>query len=159
MTHGLFLELVQPLTAFVAGRPIDATLVAALDRRFPAEGSDFGAIERACREAIAAGWMCSQGGAGRRFGRVVEAGEETHGLSVDVVELTDAVGPHHVHPLGEVCMVMPQSPEATFLGTGRGWCVFPPGSDHHPAVAGGTALVMYLLPEGRIEFTGTPAGT
>lgn len=154
MTHGQFLELMQPLTAFISGRPIDDVLVVALDRRFPEHGEDFVHIERACREAIAAGWMCAQGGPGRRFGRVIEPSEETHGLSVDVVELTDVVGPHHVHPLGEVCMVMPQTPDATFMGKGRGWCVFPPGSDHHPTVAAGTAIVLYLLPEGRIEYTG-----
>ena len=34
-----------------------------------------------------------------------------------------------------------------------GWLVCPPGSAHHPTVHGGRALVLYLLPEGRIDFT------
>jgi hypothetical protein len=31
--------------------------------------------------------------------------------------------------------------------------VYPPGSAHRPTVSGGRALVLYLLPEGRIEFS------
>ena len=29
----------------------------------------------------------------------------------------------------------------------------PPGSAHRPTVSNGRALVLYLLPEGRIDFT------
>jgi hypothetical protein len=32
--------------------------------------------------------------------------------------------------------------------------VFEPGSDHCPTVTGGKALVLYFLPDGKIEFTG-----
>jgi hypothetical protein len=38
-------------------------------------------------------------------------------------------------------------------GHGGGWCIYPPGSAHSPTVSGGAALVLYLLPEGKIEFT------
>ena len=31
--------------------------------------------------------------------------------------------------------------------------VYPPGSAHRPTVTQGRALVLYLLPEGRIDFT------
>jgi len=31
--------------------------------------------------------------------------------------------------------------------------VMPPGSAHRPTVAQGRALVLYLLPQGQIEFT------
>ena len=93
------------------------------------------------------------GGKGRRFGRVIEPGPAIAGFSVDVVDLTDIVGPHHRHPNGEICMVMPVSPEARFDGKGAGWKVYPPGSAHRPTVTGGRALVLYLLPAGQIEFT------
>jgi hypothetical protein len=36
-----------------------------------------------------------------------------------------------------------------------GWLVYGPGTAHHPTVAGGRALVLYLLPRGAIEFTRT----
>ena len=147
-------SLLTPVIDSVAGGPLDAGLAARLNERFPPDGEIFGAIERACHEAIEAGWMCSQGGPGRRFGRVIEPSEATSGLSVDVVDLEDIEGPHHRHPTGEICMVMPITDTAEFDGCGKGWCVYEPGSDHRPTVTGGEALVLYMLPEGEIEFTG-----
>jgi hypothetical protein len=154
MTPDAFRELISPVTAVLAGKPVDVRLAGELERAFPPDGEAFRAIEAACHEAIAAGWMCAQGGAGRRFGRIIEPGPATHGFSVDVVDITDFKGPHHRHPTGEICMVMPVTETATFCGNGRGWCVYEPGSAHHPTVADGEALVLYMLPEGRIEFTG-----
>ena len=98
--------------------------------------------------------MCTQGGEGRRFGRVVKPCEATGGLSVDVVDLVDIVWPHHHHPTGEICMVMPVTEGARFDGMARGWCMFEPGSEHRPTGTDGEAIVLYMLPEGRIEFTG-----
>ena len=150
-----FKALLKPVTDLVSGMAIDAKLAAELNRRFPPEGEVFGSIEKACHEAIADGWMCANGEKGRRWGRVIEPGEETGGLSVDVVDLTDLVGSHHSHPGGEVCMVMPVTSEAQFDGTSRGWCVFEPGSGHYPTVTNGEALILYMLPEGKIDYTDT----
>jgi hypothetical protein len=50
-------------------------------------------------------------------------------------------------------MVMPITPNAKFDGTSRGWCVFEPGSAHHPTVSDGEAMVLYMLPDGKIDFT------
>ena len=149
-----FHSLLQPVTSLVAGKPVDNDLADELNHQFPPGGKTFDAIEKACHEAISAGWMCAQGAAGRRFGRVIEPSDETGRLSVDVVDLVDIVGPHHRHPNGEVCMVMPVTAGAQFDGKGRGWCVYEAGSEHHPTVTNGQALVLYMLPEGRIEFTG-----
>ncbi len=154
MTPQEFKKLMIPVARAIAGREVGPALAELLDREFPAEGEAVESIERACRDAIQAGWMCAQGGEGRRFGRVIEPGPETNGLSVDVVDITDYTGPHHVHPKGEICLVLPVTKSARFLGEGRGWCVYGPGSDHRPAVSGGRALVLYLLPNGEIEFTG-----
>jgi len=149
-----FRGLIRPLAESVAEGRLTAELGDELDRRFPPEGEQFRAIESACHQAIAAGWMCAQGSGGRRFGRVIEPGPQTSELSVDVVDLTDIVGPHHRHPNGEICMVMPVTATARFDGKGRGWKVYPPGSAHRPTVTGGRALVLYMLPGGQIEFTG-----
>ncbi len=151
-----FRDLLKPIVDAVANKPLAPELGDELDRRFPPTSPEFKAIEAACHAAISAGWMCTQGGAGRRFGRVIEPGPRTANLSVDVVDLTDIVGPHHRHPTGEICMVMPVTPTARFCGKGAGWKVYPPDSAHHPTVTDGRALVLYMLPEGRIEFT--PAG-
>ncbi|NIR29674.1 MAG: DUF4863 family protein [Gammaproteobacteria bacterium] len=153
MNREEFRRLITPVTEMLAGKAVDGQLAEELNRSFPPEGEAFRAIEAGCHQAIADGWMCARGGAGRRFGRIIEPGPETHGFSVDVVDITDFKGPHHRHPTGEICMVMPVTETATFCGNGRGWCVYEPGSAHHPTVAGGEALVLYMLPEGRIEFT------
>ncbi len=149
-----FQTLLQPVTGQIAGKPVDDNLATELNRRFPAGSDVYEAIEAGCHEAISDGWMCSEGAEGRRFGRVIEPSEETAMLSVDVVDLKDIVGPHHRHPTGEICMVMPVTAGALFDGKGRGWCVYEPGSDHRPTVTNGEALVLYMLPGGSIEFTG-----
>jgi len=149
-----FRSILEPILTVVGERALDDVLERELNADFPAGGEVFEQVEQACREAIEAGWMCAQGGPGRRFGRVVEPGPSTRGLSVDVVDLDDIVGPHHRHPTGEICMIMPLSEGAEFDGRARGWCVYEPGSDHHPTVTGGEALVLYMLPGGEIEYTG-----
>jgi hypothetical protein len=149
-----FRTILKPVTDLVSTREISQALTEELNEAFPPGGETFDSIESACHDAIAAGWMCAQGSEGRRFGRVIEPTAETDRLSVDVVELKDIVGPHHSHPNGEVCMVMPVDEGAKFDGKPRGWCTYDSGSDHHPTVTDGKALVLYLLPEGKIEFTG-----
>ena len=121
--------------------------------RARATPADVAAIARACREAIRDGWMCNREAGGIRYGRVVKPGPSTHGYSVDVVEMDDVVGPHHRHPNGEIDLVMPIDAAARFDGHGAGWVVYGPGSAHSPTVTGGRALVLYLLPQGAIEFT------
>ena len=153
MDQNQFRSLMKPVMSAIAGRAVDQALADDLNRRFAPESETFKAIEAACHEAIRDGWMCSRGSDGRRFGRVIEPSPETHDLSIDVVQLRDIVGPHHAHPTGEVCMTMPVTPGAKFDGQGAGWCVNEPGSAHHPTVTDGEALVLYLLPGGRIEFT------
>jgi len=153
MDRAQFLDLIEPIAGEIAGRAVDEDLASLLNQSFPADGTAFQTLESACHAAIADGWMCAEGGEGRRFGRVIDPGAATHDFSVDVVDIADFTGPHHRHPEGEICMVMPVDEDAEFCGQGRGWCVFPPGSDHHPSVAGGRALVLYLLPGGRIEWT------
>jgi hypothetical protein len=153
MSVDCFQKLLKPVTDFVSSQPVDTALADKLNRRFPQSDQTFITIEAACHKAISDGWMCAQGSQGRRFGRVIEASEETGRLSVDVVDLENIVGPHHRHPTGEICMIMPVTEGARFDGMARGWCVFEPGSDHRPTVTDGEALVLYMLPDGKIDFT------
>jgi hypothetical protein len=120
---------------------------------FPPDGPIFAELEAMCMLGCAQGWLCAREQGGIRFGRPVKPSDETHGFSVDVVEMDNVVGPHHAHPNGEIDMVMPIDPAAEFDGISRGWKVFGPGSAHHPTVSGGKALVLYLLPQGAIAFT------
>ncbi|MGB0749975.1 MAG: DUF4863 family protein [Magnetospiraceae bacterium] len=154
MTPETFKRLMAPVTEAIAGKAVDQALATVLNETFPYGGAAFKEIEAACHQAIDAGWMCAEGGAGRRYGRVIKPEPGTHDLSVDVVQIENFVGPHHEHPNGEICMIMPENEGATFDGMGGGWCVNEPGSAHYPTVDGGSALVLYLLPGGKIWFTG-----
>ncbi len=148
-----FQQLVAPLARYAHGRALDAALQSDLNLKFPPESAAFQSVNRACHAGIAAGWLCNQGDAKRRYGRIFEAGVAMHGFSVDVVDITDLVGNHHRHPTGEIDMIMPVAPQARFDDKGAGWLVYPPGSGHRPSVSGGRALILYLLPEGKIEWT------
>jgi hypothetical protein len=159
MTPERFQDLIASLTASLEGQPLDAALAERLNREHPAGSRVYDAIFDACRQAVAAGWMCHRENDGIRWGRVIKHGAATHGFSVDVVDMKDLAGPHHVHPQGEIDMVMPLLADGTpggdarFDGQGAGWKVYAPGSAHRPTVSGGRALVLYLLPQGAIEFT------
>jgi hypothetical protein len=153
LTPERFQALISRVTDAIAGLPVDKELQALLNQRFPADGDDFRAIAEACSEAVAAGWMCDREHGGIKYGRVIKPGPALKGFSVDVVEMSDVAGPHHVHPNGEIDLIMPLEGDARFDGHGAGWFVYGPGSGHRPTVSGGRAYVLYLLPEGAIEFT------
>ena len=148
-----FRGLVSGITAKIAGKPLDDDLMAELNREFPAGGETFQQLAAACRTGIAEGWLCEREHGGIKFGRPVKPGAETHGFSVDVVEMDDVVGPHHAHPNGEIDMIIPEDEAAVFDGHGEGWLVYGPGTAHKPTVSKGKAIVLYLLPDGAIEFT------
>jgi hypothetical protein len=155
VTPGEFTQLVAGVTSRIAARPLDRALEEQLQGLFPAGGPAFQSLLEACREGVAAGWMCSREAGGIRYGRVVKPSEATHGFSVDVVEMEDVAGPHHRHPNGEIDLIMPLRGPARFDGRGSGWLVYGPGTAHRPTVTGGKAYVLYLLPGGAIEFSTT----
>jgi len=148
-----FQQLVQQVTQYIGDRPLDRSLQNDLNTVFPAGGSVFSDIQAACKTGVAEGWMCQYEGGGIRYGRVIKPAEALSGYSVDVVDMNDLAGPHHRHPKGEIDLIMPIDPGAKFDGQPAGWLVYGPDSAHSPTVTGGRALVLYLLPEGQIEFT------
>jgi hypothetical protein len=105
-------------------------------------------LVRLCDE----GKIANRGAMPVKWGRVSKAVPETLDQSIDVV-LMNGAGPRHRHPSGEVnwCVAVEGAP--TFEGQPPGWVVLPPGSTHVPTVAGGTMLIVYLLPRGEMEFT------
>lgn len=157
MSPNEFQQLIAGVTARLAGRPLDGVLAAWLNREYGADSAAYRALADACRTGVAEGWLCNREGGGIRYGRIFKALPETHGFSVDVVDMQNIAGPHHVHPNGEIDLIMPLTEGATFDGHPAGWCVYEPGSAHRPTVANGQALVLYLLPGGAIEFSRTAA--
>ncbi len=150
-----FQQLIKSVTDTLAERPLDDVLEADLNERFPFGGDTYRRIVMACKEGIDEGWMCKYESGGIRFGRVIKPTDDLDGYSVDVVEMQDTAGPHHRHPNGEIDLIMPLDATAQFDGRPGGWLVYGPDSAHSPTVSQGRALVLYLLPQGKIEFTST----
>jgi hypothetical protein len=153
MTPSEFRRQIAELTAEIAHRPLDGDLDAWLNTRHGADSATYTALKASCKAGVADGWLCDREGGGIRYGRIFKPADDLHGFSVDVVDMADIAGPHHTHPLGEIDLVMPLEPGATFDGRPAGWVVCPPGSAHRPTVRQGRALVLYLLPQGQIQFT------
>lgn len=185
MTPDTFRQQLAALTARIADRPLDAALDAWLNAECGPDSAVFRELQASCQAGVAEGWLCNREGGGIRYGRIFKPAPDLHGFSVDVVDMAaprwaapskpqpprgaDAgtpaaggeqdfiAGPHHVHPEGEIDLVMPVDGDARFDGRPAGWLVMPPGSAHRPTVSQGRALVLYLLPQGRIDFTKEPA--
>jgi hypothetical protein len=153
MTPEDFRADIAVLTAQLKGRPLDAALDAWLNAEHGPASATYRRLKAGCEAGVAAGWLCKHEGGGIRYGRIFKPAEDLGGFSVDVVDMQDIAGPHHAHPNGEIDLLMPLQGQALFDGRPAGWLVYPPGSAHHPTVSQGRALVLYLLPEGSIQFT------
>ena len=153
MTPDAFKELLQGVTAYLHNRPLDVDLHNWLNTEHGPASATYAALKAACEAGVADGWLCQREAGGLKYGRIFKPDADLQGFSVDVVDMTNVAGPHHTHPLGEIDLIMPLDADARFDGHGAGWLVYPAGSAHPPTVTGGRALVLYLLPEGRIDFT------
>jgi hypothetical protein len=148
-----FKEQLAQLTAQIAGKPLDQALDNWLNEKHGVGSSTYTQLKASCETGVAEGWLCDREGGGIRYGRIFKPAPELHGFSVDVVDMQDIAGPHHAHPLGEIDLIMPIGGDAQFDSRAAGWLVYAPGTAHRPTVSQGRALVLYLLPEGRIDFT------
>lgn len=153
MTPDAFRQQIAQFTALLAGKPLDGALDDWLNQEHGVNSASYQNLKAACEAGVQAGWLCDREGGGIRYGRIFKAAEDLHGFSVDVVDMQDIAGPHHLHPNGEIDLIMPIDGDARFDGRPAGWLVCPPGSAHRPTVSGGRALVLYLLPDGKIDFT------
>jgi len=148
-----FRQRIAAVAREIGTRPLDAELDAWLNRHWAPGSPTYDGLQQACAQGVTEGWLCDREGGGIRYGRIFKPAPDLQDFSVDVVDMADIAGPHHVHPNGEIDLVMPVTAGATFDGRGAGWVVYGPASAHRPTVAAGRALVLYLLPAGRIEFT------
>ena len=152
-TPTIFRQQLAQVTARIAGRALDEQLDGWLNAEIGPLTETYRNLKASCQAGVATGWLCDREGGGIRYGRIFKPADDLSGFSVDVVDMQDIAGPHHGHPNGEIDLVMPIEGDALFDGRPAGWLVCPPGSAHSPTVSQGRALVLYLLPQGRIEFT------
>jgi hypothetical protein len=147
MTEADFRAHLVAFTARLAGRPLDQKLDTWLNAEHGPGSAAYTTLKAGCEAGVAAGWLCNREGGGIRYGRIFKPAPDLQGFSIDVVDMQD------VHPTGEIDLIMPIEGDARFNGRPAGWLVCPPGSAHAPTVTGGRALVLYLLPDGQIQFT------
>ena len=147
------LEIFGPLLRAAQGVSLDdpASAVAELNQRLDPQEEEAASLNAALKTLLEEGRIADRGELPVRWGRVAKPSEESLGFSIDVV-LMNGAGPRHRHPLGEVnyCVALEDTP--TFQDQSPGWVVESPGSEHVPTVSGGTMLIVYLLPEGSMEF-------
>lgn len=148
-----FQQHIANLTAQLKDRALDADLETWLNDEHGVNSTTYQQLKADCERGVAEGWLCQYEGGGILYGRVFKPSEALDGFSVDVVDMENIAGPHHTHPTGEIDLIMPLEGDALFDGHPAGWMVCPPGSSHKPTITEGRALVLYLLPEGKIEFT------
>jgi hypothetical protein len=142
-------DLLGSLVAVIAN--IDLDLPDAVQRLTKSAPMDGQLVDSICDVALAGiedGWLLPAERGGIRFGRIAA---DLSGFSVDAV-LSSGSGPRHRHPRGEIDLVFALSGDPRFDGHTAGWVVYPPGSEHVPAVTGGEMLILYFLPGGAIEW-------
>ena len=147
-----FRQQIVALTSHLAGKALDQDLQTWLNATHGVNSPTYLQLEQSCRQGVAEGWLCEREAGGIRYGRVFKPAPDLQDFSVDVVVMDNVVGPHHAHPGGEIDLVMPLEGDALFDDQPAGWVVYSPGSSHRPTVSNGRALVLYLLPDGSIEF-------
>lgn len=144
----------------IAGDPLSPALETKLNARYGVGTTDYATLSQLLLSGVEEGWAAYADIAGDpdyRRGRIQEPCDENHRISVESGLLRDVKGQYHRHTTGEINMIIPIDPDGKFCGQGAGWKVFAPMSEHFPTVTGGQVLIMYLLPEGRIEYLPAPA--
>jgi len=150
-----FKSAIGSIAAGIGTRPLDEKLEGWLNATYPSDGPTFRHLSALIEQGAREGWLCQRTADGIAFGRAIKPGGAAGRFSVDVVRMDNVVGPHHVHTTGEIGMIMPFKGDALFDGKGQGWYVYGPASSHSPTVTGGAAYILYLLPDGAIEFIRT----
>ena len=147
------LETFRPLLEAARGLDLSepAGAEAALNERFDPNGPEAAALNAELARLFEAGEIANRGEPPVYWSRVAKASPETLGYSIDVVVMTGP-GPRHRHPKGEIDYCVARDGSPTFDGEGPGWIVKAEDSTHVPTVSGGEMLIVYLLPDGEIEF-------
>jgi hypothetical protein len=155
-----FLEEVQNMTA---GTETERWL----NRQYGPDSELYQTLARLVKQGVHDGWAANVelDGAVYRRSRIADPSERTRHFSITAVYM-DGIGntqdnspnsyrgQYHLHPYGELNMIVPLNPGAALMGP-HGWCEAgwtapAPGSHHYPEVKGGAVISLTFLPAGRI---------
>lgn len=152
------LHVVHELCANIRDMPLDEALSQYLNTYYGVGTKSYEKLASLLQLGVEEGWAAYSeiDGPDYRRGRISDPVVETSGMSVESGLLYNVKGQYHCHTTGEINMIIPLEPDANFCGTGAGWRVYAPMSEHFPTVQG-KALIMFFLPGGKIEYRTPPA--
>lgn len=154
MLEQQFCNLIAKFVEAISDRPLNQSLEDFLNAEFAPDSQEFNEMSDLIHTGDEQGWLMQNKAGDISFGRAIKPDTLADKFSVDVVRMDNVQGPHHIHTTGEIGAIMPISGSPKFDGKSAGWYVYAPGSAHYPTVKGGAAYVLYMLPDGAIEFTG-----
>ena len=146
---------VQPILDYISKCDLNnPKLQSDISQKFPLD--ELSHIRNLVQEGIQEGWFAPREGRNLTFGRLFKPSAQTHGFSVETVDMISS-GPGHTHPLGEIDLCFTINGEPLFDGNAEGWTCYPPNSWHIPTVSNGRMAILYFLPQGSIRFEKTPS--
>jgi hypothetical protein len=168
-----FIASCVPLLKEVKDMTAGAELEQWLNTTYGVDSALYQELARQIRLGVEEGWGTDVEIAGPRYrrGQLAAPSAETFFFSITAVlmDSTDNTqgnpedtfrGGYHLHPYGEINLVVPLDPDAALAGPNGwqpgGWTAPGPGSHHFPEVKGGRVISVTFLPAGRIAFDVKP---
>ncbi|AMB88074.1 hypothetical protein AWM79_23470 [Pseudomonas agarici] len=159
------IEFLSKVKDKTAGADLDKWL----NETYGPDSETYQAIADLVIKGVSQGWAADTeiSGPNYRRSRLCEPCAETFYFSITTVymdskgyELNNSErtfrGDYHLHPYGELNMVIPLDQGAVLAGPrgwqGAGWTAPAPGSHHYPEVKGGAVIAFFFLPAGRISY-------
>ena len=118
-------------------------------------------LARLITDGVNDGWAANieVTGPNYRRSRIQAPTEELNYFSITAVYMNSVErmrGDYHLHPYGELNLVVPLDPGAVLAGPlgwqSAGWTAPAPGSHHYPETKGGAVIALFYLPAGRISY-------
>lgn len=141
-----------------------------LNATYGPDSSLYRDLSRLVKTGVEEGWAANVEITGPHYrrSRLCEPSAETRHFSITAVYMDSGERPpgetfrgdYHLHPYGEINMVVPLNDGAMLAGPngwcGAGWTAPAPGSHHYPEVKGGAVIAFFFLPAGRISYNIKP---
>jgi Domain of unknown function (DUF4863) len=170
-------QLIEKSIAFLAqvkDKTPNADIERWLNEKYGPGSELYEELARLIKQGVEEGWAANIeiSGPHYRRSRLLEPSERTHYFSLTAVYMDSRAGripasrkpdpddvfrgDYHLHPYGELNLVVPLDADAKLMGPlgwrGAGWTAPAPGSHHYPEAKGGALIAYFFLPAGRISY-------